>query len=171
MKYAISLIDQAAEICGSYTALAQRLDLADSHISQLRRGKRGLPDDCVPILADILHLDVHDTIDRVLLEKAKGTKREAALREILGKAVAAGVAGLLVFSYSGDSNSNVLMTRSHDTLINEAIHRVKWLARLADCAAQALVASLYRWLVNSRALVTAAARSRSALIWSRSCRT
>lgn len=103
MKYALALIDKAAKVCGSYAELSRKIDLAESTISEIRKGKRRLPPDCVPILADLLGLDVHETIDQIMIENASGTKREAALKEILGKALAAGVAAMLVFFYSADS--------------------------------------------------------------------
>jgi len=101
MLYSLSLIDKAAGVCGSYYKLAKHVGLAESTISEIRKGTRRLPLDCVPILADVCRVDVHDAIDRVMLEHAAGTKREQQLKEILGKVLAGGVAAAWLFSYSG----------------------------------------------------------------------
>lgn len=118
MSYSLSLIDKAKELCGSYYALAHRIDLAESTISQIRAGKRRLPPDVVPILAELIGVDVDEAIHGVLMEHAKGTKREHVLKEILGKALVAGVAGMSLISYSGDSNSDMDLTAKSNFSVN-----------------------------------------------------
>ena len=56
-------------------------------------------------MADIAGENARDAYIAAGIENARGTKYEGALREVLGKALAAGVAGMLVFSYSGDSQA------------------------------------------------------------------
>lgn len=106
MSYTLTLIDKAGKVCGSFYKLSKEIDMAESTISQIRKGKRPLPFDVVPILASITREDVDEAMRRVLLEQAVGTRREGALREILGKGLVAGVAAMSLFSYSGKSNAD-----------------------------------------------------------------
>jgi transcriptional regulator with XRE-family HTH domain len=118
MTYSIALIDKAGEKCGSFYALSKRIDLAQSTISEIRAGKRRLPADVVPLIAEVLGMDVDEAIHGVLMEHAKGTKREAVLREILGKGIAAGVAAMLVFSYSDGLISRMEKATKTVTTVN-----------------------------------------------------
>lgn len=103
MQYVDSLIDKAAKVCGSYTALANRMDIPIQNISLMRAGKRAISPATAAELADIAGEDAREAAIAAVIENAKGTRREGALRAILGKGLAAGVAVMLVFSYSGES--------------------------------------------------------------------
>ena len=78
---------------------------APAIVSMMRRGKRPISPEMAAVLADIAGEDAREATIAAVIEGARGTRREGVLREILGKALAAGVAGMLVFSYSGDSIS------------------------------------------------------------------
>lgn len=112
MEYTLSLIDKAGEKCGSFYQLAKIAGTYESAISSMRAGNRPVPMSLVPILAEIAGVDVHEAIDRVMIEQEKNPKRRGQLVEILGKAVAAGVAGMLVFSYSSDSISTTVTEKN-----------------------------------------------------------
>ena len=94
-----TLIDKATKVCGSTNALAERMGVKPNVISMLRSGRTITPETAAE-LADIAGEDAREAAIQAMIERAKGTRREGVLREILGKALAAGVAGLLVFSYS-----------------------------------------------------------------------
>lgn len=103
MQALISLIDKASEMCGSDSALAKRMGIYQPDISALRNGRRPMSPEIAAELADIAGEDARQAAIDAIIERSKGTRREGAMREILGKALAAGVAGVLVFSYSADS--------------------------------------------------------------------
>lgn len=98
-----TLIDKASEICGGDAALSRRMGISRALVSLMRSGDRKITPETAAELADIAGDDAREAAISALLENAKGTRREGVLREILGKALAAGVAGMLVFSYNGDS--------------------------------------------------------------------
>lgn len=57
------------------------------------------------LLADLANADPIEAIKDAVIERNKGTRLGDKLREILGKGLAAGVAGVWVFSYSAGSIS------------------------------------------------------------------
>lgn len=129
MQSVTMLIDKAADVCGSYTALADRMGIAVQNISLMRAGKRAISPATAAELADIAGEDAREAAIAAVIESAKGTRREGVLREILGKAIAAGVAGLLVCSYSGDSTSAMETIAKNEANVNDSIHRIYSLIR------------------------------------------
>lgn len=105
MKYAQLLIDKASKMCGSDKALAERMGIYPADVSHLRAGKRPLSPELAAELADIAGEDAREAAIHAIIERNAAGRKGHLLREILGKAVAAGVAAMLVFSYSGDSMS------------------------------------------------------------------
>lgn len=124
MKYGSSLIDRAAEVCGGYSALAERMGVPVQNVSLMKSGKRSISPATAAELADIAGDDARQAAIDAIIESAKGTRREGVLREILGKALAAGVAGMLVFSYSGDSISATEKIAIEKASIYYPIHRI-----------------------------------------------
>ena len=100
MYTGVSLIDKASKVCGSDSELARRMGVHRVAIAQMKSGQRVISPETAAELADIAGEDGREAAIQTMIENAKGTRREGVLREILGKALAAGVAGLLVFSYS-----------------------------------------------------------------------
>lgn len=103
-----TLIDRASKICGSDTALASRMGIKTQVVSMLRHGRPITPETAAE-LASIAGENARDAAIQAIVERAKGTRREGVLREILGKSLAAGVAAMLVFSYKpaeGDVNNS-----------------------------------------------------------------
>lgn len=127
MQSVKDLIDKASKVCGSDTALAERMGIERPNLSLMRSGKRAISPATAAELADIAGEDAREAAIAAVIEGAKGTRRESVLREILGKAIAAGVAGLLVFSYNDDSTSimeqSKVIAKNHLT-INDSIHRI-----------------------------------------------
>lgn len=124
MQSAQSLIDKASEVCGGDAALARRMGISKALISLMRSGERAITPGTAAELADIAGDDAREAVISAVIESAKGTRKESVLREILGKAIAAGVAGLLVYSYSGDSISTMeTIATKADTTLNP-IHRI-----------------------------------------------
>ena len=124
MQSVRDLIDKASKVCGSDTALAERMGIERPNLSLMRSGKRAISPATAAELADIAGEDAREAAIAAVIESAKGTRREGVVREILGKAIAAGVAGLLVFSYSGDSISATKTLAKNDASVNDSIHRI-----------------------------------------------
>lgn len=124
MQYVKPLIDKAAEVCGSDSKLAERMGVHRVVIAEMRSGKRSISPATAAELADIAGDDAREAAIAAILEGAKGTRREGVLRDILGKALAAGVAAMLVISYSEGSNSAMEKIAMNDGAIYFAIHRI-----------------------------------------------
>ena len=124
MEYVKLLIDKAAKKCGSDQALADRLGIARPNISLMRAGKRQISPATAAELADIAGEDARQAAIDAVIESAKGTRREGVLREILGKGLAVGVAGLLAISYSGESIPATEKIATNDGIAKHPIHRI-----------------------------------------------
>lgn len=99
MNYGQSLIDKAGKICGSFYKLSKRTGFAQATISEIRKGKRDLPMEWVPVLAEISQVDAREALALVLAEKLP---EGSEARQILEKARAAGEGETLPFTYSGN---------------------------------------------------------------------
>lgn len=95
MKYGLALIDKAAEMCGgSYYKLSSEWGLAESTISQIRKGKRVIPLNRVPKLAVLAGVDPQEAYLRVSIEQMPEGSEE---RDLLGNVRATiAVASLLL---------------------------------------------------------------------------
>lgn len=113
-----TLIDKASKMCGSDAALAKRMGVAQSVISDMRHRGRTVTPETAAELADIAGEDAREAAIAAILERAKGTRREGVLREVLGKAVAVGVAGMCLISYSADSISSTVTQKKSDVFVN-----------------------------------------------------
>lgn len=124
MQQAQTLIDKASKVCGSDAALARRMGIGRSMVSLMRSGDRKITPETAAELADIAGEDAREAAIAAVLENARGTRREGVLRDILGKALAAGVAGMLVISYSDDSISATEKIAMNADPVQLAIHRI-----------------------------------------------
>lgn len=129
MQYVQMLIDKAAEVCGGDQQLADRMGIARPNISLMRSGKRAISPATAAELADIAGDDAREAAIAAIIEGARGTRRESTLRNILGKALAAGVAAMLVISYKEDSTSAMETIAKSDTPVYFSIHRIYWMLR------------------------------------------
>lgn len=118
MKYEKTLIDKAAKVCGSDQALAERLGTSRPNISLMRAGKRAISPVMAAELADIAGEDVTIAVNIALISSVQGTEKEGRLREILGKALAAGGAEMLLSSCSGAWNAYTPSTANNATGFN-----------------------------------------------------
>lgn len=132
MQYALTLIDKASKVCKSDAELARRLGVSRAAVSMMRSGKLKISPEMAAFMADIAGENARDAYIAAGIENARGTKYEGALREVLGKALAAGVAGVLAFSYSDGSTSIIdqskVIAKNHLT-INDSIHRIYCIVR------------------------------------------
>lgn len=124
MQQAKTLIDKASDMCGGDAALARRMGISRALVSLMRSGNRKITPETAAELADIAGDDAREAAIAAILEGAKGTRRESVLRDILGKALAAGVAAMLVISYSEGSNSATEKIATNDDAIYFVIHRI-----------------------------------------------
>lgn len=132
MESVQALIDKASKACGGDSALAEKMGIPRQNVYLMRTGKRPISPATAAELADIAGDDAREAAIAAVIEGARGTRRESVLREILGKAIAAGVAGVLAFSYSDDSISildqSKVIAKNHLT-INDSIHRIYCIVR------------------------------------------
>lgn len=105
MEYGIALLDKAAKLCGSDEALAKRLGTSRPNISLMRAGKRAISPVTAAELADIAHEDVTHAVNMAMLESVKGTPKEGRMRDILGKALAAGAVAMLATGCNAAPNA------------------------------------------------------------------
>jgi len=119
-----TLIDKASEICGGDAALARRMGISRALISLMRSGNRKITPETAAELADIAGDDAREAAIAAILDGAKGTRRESVLRDILGNALAAGVAAVLVISYNEDSTSTTETIAKSSTPVYFVIHRI-----------------------------------------------
>ncbi|EKD97194.1 MAG: hypothetical protein ACD_23C01020G0005 [uncultured bacterium] len=105
MLYAESLIDKAINSCGSAAELARKMGIDRAEVTKLKQGKRPLSPELAAELADIAGDDAREAAIHAIIERNADGRKGHLLREILGKALAAGAVGMLVISYNGDSIS------------------------------------------------------------------
>lgn len=98
-----TLIDKAARNCSSYAELARRIGTSHAALSEMKHGKREMSPETAALLADIANEDAREAVIRAVMERNKTGPKAQQIREILGKALAAGVAATWLFSYSVDS--------------------------------------------------------------------
>lgn len=118
MKSGVTLIDKAAELCGSYSALAERLGTSKQALSDMKHGKRDISPETAALLADIAQVDARDAVIQAVIERNKTGPKAEQIRDILGKALAAGVAGLWVFSYGSWPSGAIVEVAAQLTLLH-----------------------------------------------------
>lgn len=124
MEYEKTLIDKASEVCGGNAALARRMGISRTLVSLMRHGDRKITPETAAELADIAGEDAREAAIKAIIEGAKGTRKENTLRNILGKALAAGVAATLVISYSDGSNFATDSIAKASERVYFSIHRI-----------------------------------------------
>lgn len=119
-----TLIDKASKVCGSDAALARRMGIYPADVSNLRAGKRPLSPELAAEFADIAGEDARQAVIDAVIERNAAGKKGHLLKEILGKALAAGVAAMSLSFYSGDSISAMETVAKNDATVNVSIHRI-----------------------------------------------
>lgn len=97
MQYGLALIDKAGKVCGSFYALAKDTGFGEGNISKVRSGKREMPLEWVPVLAEIAGEDPREALARVMAERLPEGSRA---RAILGGVRAAGAVDLWLLCVS-----------------------------------------------------------------------
>ena len=97
MEYGLSLIDKASKVCGSTYKLCKELEYAESNMTAIKKGRRQLPLELVPVLAEIAGIDAREALARCMAERLPERSRA---RAILGEARAAFGAAMLLFFVS-----------------------------------------------------------------------
>ncbi len=124
MLYAETLIDKAIENCGSAAELARRMGIDRAEITKLRQGKRPMSPELAAEIADIAGDDARQAVIDAIIERNRDSRKGHLLKEILGKALAAGVAAMSLSFYSGDSISAMETVAKNDATVNVSIHRI-----------------------------------------------
>lgn len=119
-----TLIDKAAKVCGSDNALAERIGIARPNISLMRAGKRPISPATAAELANIAGEDPREAAIDAVIESAKGTRRESVLRDILGKALAAGAAGVSAISYNEESTLGMELATKSKQIVKPVVQRI-----------------------------------------------
>lgn len=127
MESVKTLIVKASEICGSDSALAERMGTARQNVYLMKEGKRPISPATAAELADIAGVDVDYAMKLAVLESVKGTRREAKLREILGKGLTAGAVAMLATSYSGAASATLATEDSGRTALDNIYIVSIWL--------------------------------------------
>lgn len=94
MEYGKALIDKAGKMCGSFYKLHKETGFAQSTISDIRAGKRELPLEWVPVLAELAGEEPRDALARVMAERLPEGSRA---RAILGGVRVAGAVAMSLF--------------------------------------------------------------------------
>jgi len=130
MKLAQTLVDKAIEKCnGSPSELARRIAVYPTDISKLRAGTRPLSPEIAAELAEVAGLDARQAAIDAIIERNMANRKGPLLSAILGKGLAAGVAGMLLIFYSNDSISATSTMKNDSASINTSIHRIYWMLR------------------------------------------
>lgn len=125
MTVAQSLIDKAIEICGSAAEVARKLGIDRAEITRLKKGQRPLSPELAAEIADIAGEDARQAVIDAVIERNADSRKGPLLRDILGKAQAAGGAAVCHISYS-EGSQNAMETIAETSTINRrAIHRIK----------------------------------------------
>lgn len=124
MPFAQLLIDKASKACGSDRALAAKMGIYPADVTHLRQGKRPLSPELAAEFADIAGEDARQAAIDAIIERNAANRKGVLLKEILGKGIAAGVAAMLVISYSGDSISATENPAKSSLTICDFIHRI-----------------------------------------------
>ena len=118
MESVQTLVVKASEVCGSDSALAERMGTARQNVYLMKEGKRPISPATAAELADIAGLDIDWAVKLAVLESVKGTRREAKLREILGKGLIAGAVAMSGISYTSAANATSAIEDSGRTALD-----------------------------------------------------
>ena len=84
----------------------------------MKQGTRAISPETAALLADIAHEDAREAVIQAVIERNKTGPKAEQIREILGKALAAGVAAVLVFSYAELPTSAMESAASELTILH-----------------------------------------------------
>lgn len=93
MEYGKTLIDKAAEKCGSRYKLAKQTGISEGNLCKVHKGERSMPAEWAPLLAEQAGVDPVQALAQVVAEQAPEGSR---VRALLGGVFRTGVAGMLL---------------------------------------------------------------------------
>lgn len=82
-----TLIDTASKVCGSQSALSNRLGIQKSQMSEMRTGSRSIAPEVAILIADVAGANVTDAALAAIIENSDGTPRGEQIKAIIGKAL------------------------------------------------------------------------------------
>ena len=85
MNVTRTLIDRAAELLGGQNAVAERLGVSGSKLSQWKNGKARIQPDDLAAIAHLAGYNAMNVLAAATIQHAAGTPKEALLEEALGK--------------------------------------------------------------------------------------
>lgn len=148
MTYGQTLIDKAAQACGSRYKVAEAMGLDEASLSKAARGLRPVPLEWVPTLAALAGEDARDALARAMAEKLP----EGSLgRRALGGVFAAGVAAMLLFSHARDASAATMGVRG-DRAGLHSLYIVECLRRVLGAASRRVRRPSFQALRNPQAL-------------------
>ena len=106
-----TLVDRASKLCKSDSALAKELGCSRSLVCLMKKGERSVTPEMAIILADMLGEDVDLALKQAHIAASVLSKNGGKIREILGKALAAGGAAMLLSSCSGAANASTVQSK------------------------------------------------------------
>lgn len=124
MQSGKTLIDKAVETCGSAAELARRMGIDRAEITKLKQGTRPLSPELAAEIADIAGEDARQAVIDAIIERNADGRKGALLREILGKAQAAGGAVMCHISYNDASISATDSIATTRKIVKDRIHRI-----------------------------------------------
>lgn len=89
MQKVKTLIDKAVEVCGSQAALAAKLGIHPTQISNMKKGGRPIAPELAILIADIGKQNVADAALAAIIENGANTPRGELVQKILGQAILA----------------------------------------------------------------------------------
>lgn len=124
-----TLIDKAAKMCGSQAALARKLGTSPQALSQMKHGEREISPETAALLADIAKEDPQQAVIAAVIERNRTGPKAEQIREILGKALAAGGAAMLLFYFTEPSISAMGIVAAELTMMHIVLSRAAQVAR------------------------------------------
>jgi hypothetical protein len=109
MRTVFTLIDEAAEKCGSFAALARTLDVSPHHPHEWKRGDRAITPALVGRLCDLMNLPGSEAqrlaAEAVILSAKDSSLREVLRRAFFGSWAALGIAATLTAGGMNDATA------------------------------------------------------------------
>lgn len=106
MQILVSLIDEAASLCGSQAELARRLQITPQFLSAIKTGKAACPTDLAGEIAIIAGKDIAPAVLDAVMDALPRTDRGKRVREAMEQAFLVGaVATFATFATAGAGRS------------------------------------------------------------------
>lgn len=135
-----TLIDKAAKVCGSQTALSKRLKIHRSRLSDIKNGHAPMPPAMAILIADIAMENVADAALAAIVQNEEGTERGEQIKAVLGKVLLAGALGLSLITHSQAATGvNFAMDQ-----VQKTINKIY----IVECSLRKKATDLRQWLFS-----------------------